>query len=200
MSQPEIARRCSACGASIRVRGSFCPECGKPLSSKSDGDVSGDSQAVAPLAVTQDLAAETAQLSEKTLSDINLSDSQLSDSESSDTAPLDSSAITHPLDYSAVTKPLDSRDTVAAPGSLTTEAPATQKRPRQATVGMVQHSGVPPRRVRDDGELNRVEKFRQMSSAVIDEAGYDPSLRFVLVAAVLFVLFLVLLLVSELIT
>ncbi len=46
---------------------------------------------------------------------------------------------------------------------------------------------------------NRVEKFRQMSTAVIDEAAYDPSLRFVLVAVVLFVLFLLLLLLSELI-
>jgi len=35
---------------------------------------------------------------------------------------------------------------------------------------------------------------------VIDEAAYDPSLRFVLVAAVLFILFLVILIVSELIT
>jgi hypothetical protein len=38
-----------------------------------------------------------------------------------------------------------------------------------------------------------------MSTAVIDEAAYDPSLRFVLVAAALFVLFLLLLLMSELI-
>jgi uncharacterized protein (UPF0210 family) len=57
-----------------------------------------------------------------------------------------------------------------------------------------------PREVIRDEGLNRVEKFRQISSAVIDEAAYDPSLRFVLVAVVLFVLFLILLLLSELIT
>ncbi len=45
-----------------------------------------------------------------------------------------------------------------------------------------------------------VERLRQISTAVLDEASYDPSSRFVLVAAVLFVLFLVLLIVSELIT
>jgi uncharacterized membrane protein YvbJ len=45
-----------------------------------------------------------------------------------------------------------------------------------------------------------VEKWRQISSTVLDEATYDPSLRFVLVAAVLFILFLVMLIVSELIT
>jgi len=65
---------------------------------------------------------------------------------------------------------------------------------------MVYRNGPPPREVSGDDELNRVEKFRQVSSAVIDEAAYDPSLRFVLVAAALFVLFLVLLLLSELIT
>ncbi len=47
---------------------------------------------------------------------------------------------------------------------------------------------------------NRVQKVRQMSSVVLDEAGYDPSLRFVLVAAALFVLFLVVVLLNKLIT
>lgn len=65
---------------------------------------------------------------------------------------------------------------------------------------MVQGAGPRPGRMMDEDELNRVEKFRQISSAVIDGAAYDPSLRFVLVAAVLFVLFLILLLLSELIT
>ena len=65
---------------------------------------------------------------------------------------------------------------------------------------MGHRAGPPPREVIDEDGLNRVEKFRQMSTAVIDEAAYDPSLRFVLVAAVLFVLFLLLLLLSELIT
>lgn len=46
---------------------------------------------------------------------------------------------------------------------------------------------------------NRVQKVRQISSVVLDEAGYDPSLRFVLVAAALFVLFLLVLLLNKLI-
>ena len=45
----------------------------------------------------------------------------------------------------------------------------------------------------------RVEKIRHVSSVVIDQAAYDPSLRFILVAAVLFVLFLVLLIASKVI-
>jgi hypothetical protein len=45
----------------------------------------------------------------------------------------------------------------------------------------------------------RVEKIRHVSSVMIDQAAYDPSLRFLLVAAVLFVLFLILLIVSKVI-
>lgn len=42
----------------------------------------------------------------------------------------------------------------------------------------------------------RPQKFRTLS-VVIDQAAYDPSLRFILVAAVLFVIFLVLLILSK---
>jgi hypothetical protein len=47
---------------------------------------------------------------------------------------------------------------------------------------------------------HRVQKLRDVSSVVIDEASYDASLRFVLVAAVLFILFLVILFLSKMIT
>ncbi len=45
----------------------------------------------------------------------------------------------------------------------------------------------------------RVEKIRHVSSVMIDQAAYDPSLRFLLVAAGLFVLFLILLILSKVI-
>ena len=31
MSNPEISRRCRACGASVRARAAFCPQCGRSL-------------------------------------------------------------------------------------------------------------------------------------------------------------------------
>jgi hypothetical protein len=43
----------------------------------------------------------------------------------------------------------------------------------------------------------RVEKLRQTSSVVLDGASDDPSLRFVLIAATLFILFLVLFFISR---
>jgi hypothetical protein len=50
-----------------------------------------------------------------------------------------------------------------------------------------------------DNVRDRVEKIRQVSSVVIDQASYDPSLRFLLVTAALFVLFLVLVILSKVI-
>jgi len=52
-------------------------------------------------------------------------------------------------------------------------------------------------RVREDGVRGRVKKFRKVSSVMIDQAAYDPSLRFLLVAAGLFLMFLVLLILSK---
>jgi hypothetical protein len=48
--------------------------------------------------------------------------------------------------------------------------------------------------------IHRVQKLREISTVVLDEAGYDPSLRFVLVAAFLFVLFLVIVFLNKLIS
>ena len=50
-----------------------------------------------------------------------------------------------------------------------------------------------------DNVRGRVEKIRHVSSVMIDQAGYDPSLRFLLVAAVLFVVFIVVLILSKVI-
>lgn len=109
MSEPEIDRRCTACGVTVRQHAMFCPQCGNPIP-----------QAAATTVTT---ATET-----------------------------------------IVDQPL------------------------------------PPRPVRhQDGVKGRVEKLRHVSSVVIDQAAYDPSLRFLLVAAAFFILFLVLLILSKVI-
>ena len=100
ISEPEIARRCSACGVSLRQHALYCPQCGEKI-----GVPAGESPAPAP-------------------------------------------------------------------------APA-------AKPGVAEN-------VRE-----RVEKIKHVSSVMIDQAAYDPSLRFLLVAAVLFVLFLILLILSK---
>jgi hypothetical protein len=65
---------------------------------------------------------------------------------------------------------------------------------------IIDHAPPPPPPVRhQDGVKARVEKLRHVSSVVIDQAAYDPSLRFLLVAAAMFLLFLVLLIMSKVI-
>jgi hypothetical protein len=51
----------------------------------------------------------------------------------------------------------------------------------------------------DHSVRGRVEHIRKVSSVVIDQAAYDPSLRFLLIAAAFFILFLVLLIASKVI-
>lgn len=101
MSEPEIARRCTACGVSVRHSALYCPQCGKQIG-------------VDPI-------------------------------------------------------------------------PENSSPPAPAKTGVAEN-------VRE-----RVENIKHVSSVLIDQAAYDPSLRFLLVAAVLFVLFLVLLVLSKVI-
>ena len=61
----------------------------------------------------------------------------------------------------------------------------TLQRASQKTRGAIEHN------------VKRVEKVHHVSSAMLEEATYDPSLRFVLVALGLFVLFVVLLILSK---
>jgi hypothetical protein len=104
MSEPEIARRCSACGVSVRQSALFCPQCGKKVG----------------------------------------------------------------------------------------ESVAEQVRENPSP-------SVPEKTGVAENVRERVEKIRHVSSVMIDQAAYDPSLRFLLVAAVLFVLFLILLILSKVI-
>ena len=105
MSEPEIARRCTACGAAVRQRAVFCPQCGNSIP-----------------------------------------------------------------EHAATT-------TMTIPETVLDNTPAPA--------------------VHDEGVRGRVEKIRKVSSVVIDQAAYDPSLRFLLVAAVMFLLFLILLILSK---
>jgi len=130
MSEPEIARRCTSCGISVRKTAAFCPQCGNPI-------VKHQTTADVPTAKTQALHKVT-----------TVDDSP----QPSQTAP--------------------------------TETPPPTPNPA-ARHGVAEN-------VRE-----RVEKIRHVSSVVIDQAAYDPSLRFLLVAAALFLLFIILVILSK---
>ena len=118
MSETEIARRCVACGLSVRERAMFCPQCGRAIPEH-------------PAPTTNIAAAETI---------------------------------------------IDN-----APPSTPAAAPVAIHRPTDHSVKA------------------RVEHIRKVSSVMIDQAAYDPSLRFLLVAAAFIILFLVLLIASKVI-
>ena len=78
--------------------------------------------------------------------------------------------------------------------------PAKVRAAASRTVGAkLQRAGTLARNVEGD-MVQRVKNVRKMSTVVLDEAAYDPSLRFVLVAAVLFILFLVIVLLNRFIS
>ena len=80
------------------------------------------------------------------------------------------------------------RDTSGSP------APATGKARQQ-----IQRARTAARDALEDNVRPRVDKIRNASSFVLEEASDDPSLRFVLVAGALFLLFVVLLVISKVI-
>ncbi|HEU4767531.1 MAG TPA: zinc ribbon domain-containing protein [Pyrinomonadaceae bacterium] len=131
MSEPEIARRCTACGVSVRQSAMFCPQCGNPLRHETTTS--------APTAQTQALHAVT-----------------IADHDPNHVSPTAPTQALH-------------QPTSHSPGL----------------------SGVA------ENVRERVEKIKHVSHVVIDQAAYDPSLRFLLVAVALFLLFIMLVIVSK---
>ncbi len=178
MGDPEIARRCRSCGASIRVRGLFCPQCGKPTSEP------------APDASSPEAAIETAEvfLAPETVS-VDLPSLPTSDFSND-----------HPF-RSAETVPLHPVRNDVEDSKVQQQEPATTRFPVTAHYpGSEARQEVRPRSGREarGGDLKKgLGKVREISTVMLEEASYDPSARFVLVAAVLFVLFLLILLLSE---
>lgn len=115
MSDPEIARRCLRCGASIRARAEFCAQCGQAMRSEKSGVIA---------------------------------------------------------DGGSVKMNVEERKTL--PGVVV--AARDEGRRRKAE--------------------ERVARMRERSLVVLDEAADDPSLRFVLVAFLIFAIFVIVLLLS----
>jgi len=173
MIDPEISRRCSSCGASIRDAALFCPQCGIEL----------------PLQKVQ----RTSPLMAPTLEDTI-----------SETAP---AVADQPIEPRRVESPKEpAQNANETRGEVGTGAPPVE--PSKASAGRVARGAVGGRLQRattlardvEGDVMHRARRVREISSVVLDEAAYDPSLRFVLVAAVLFVLFLIIVLLNKLIT
>ena len=176
MSEPEIARRCPTCGASIREVALFCPQCGNaqpPRQTRIPAEPETTSKNTAPL---EDREAASPQ---KSLSDT------IAIQRVEDTPAVPDNARSM-SDTMVIERPERPAKTPVGPGV------------RGALGAKIQRATTLARDVEDD-VLHRVQKVRDVSSVVLDEAGNDPGVRFVLVAAIIFVLFLIIVLLNKLI-
>jgi hypothetical protein len=227
MVEPEIARRCTSCGASVRQRAAFCPQCGQLLGQKQPDEQSDpqtnvvegpETQIIAPPSEgseTQIIAAPSEGSETQIIAaPFDAPETQIiaAPSEAPETQIISAPFEGPPLasgtsDASAMTQtdlvlPEDLRSN-PAPRVAATQPLIRQTIQREPTVSEADTITPPtPDGVRPGIEHNlmdRVDLIRKVSSVVIDQAAYDPSLRFLLVAAVLVILFVVLMVMSKVI-
>jgi hypothetical protein len=175
---PEISHRCPSCGASVRDRDAlFCPECGESLAEKSaKAETGGRIEATNP-----SMGEQPRKDSRNAYEPSVVREPPHALPETSDAATVSEAS------PAAVET---NEDTSAQPahrrGDKTRERlHRASEVARGVTRGVIEEPA------------KRVEKIRQASNVVIEEASYDPSLRFVLVALILFVVFMVLLILSK---
>jgi zinc-ribbon domain len=171
--EPEIARRCLNCGASVRGNAVFCPQCGRPLKAGA-ADVVGS-------------AAEAPELPVRRKTDSGLNASTIESPENPPASAPDLAATIPALAHDAGGESYQ-RAEVVAQTTLDDGGAASKRQWMPAAARDVVEEKLSP----------RVEKLRQASNVMLEEASYDPSLRFVLVAVVVLVLSLFLLLLNYL--
>lgn len=182
--QPEISHRCQSCGAAIREQAIFCPECGHALArAKAASTPSGIEKAPATVAAeSAEVESSAAALETDKAAAVQDQSPAKADPEP---APAKSDV---PAEPSHKTAQQPSQQTAGKPGTYG-KARDSLHRAGSAATSVARHAL--------DDNVKRVEKIRHVSSAMIEQSSYDPSLRFVLVALGLFVVFLVLLLLSK---
>lgn len=169
MSHPEISRRCLACGATVRANARFCPQCGRRVV-KEPLNRAGAFSKESPRAAPD---AETERGAKPATT------SQVEDeAQASGGAPR---RVTGPLGRKA-------GDTGELKAPAAEDAPAVAPPPakRRRTTVIVEENLRP-----------RVEKLREASMVVLEEASEDSGARFVLIALAVFLLFLLFLLISN---
>ncbi|HEV8589479.1 MAG TPA: zinc ribbon domain-containing protein [Pyrinomonadaceae bacterium] len=175
--QPEISHRCPSCGASVRDRDAlFCPECGKALSQKAAASASADE------AVESKGAPANAGIQE--------APSERGSSTPTAEAPNVANAASEaPRKEPNPVAEIETAPEVVQPHRIADKTRQTLHRASAAASAAARGVIEEP--------VKRVERIRTVSTTVIEEASYDPSLRFVLVALGLFVVFLILLVLSK---
>jgi hypothetical protein len=244
--EPEIARRCQTCGASVRGAARFCPQCGQTMADERDAAAAAQTAARAQPRAKSALVDQAEQVANSLSGRLTARepDAPAPADEVEDVLPPDAepAALTPVAESPATTRvgePVTSMR-VEEPVARTNEpvvgqAPTAGEGAR-ASAGMsgTDERGAQPVSTKDSlpdsapitgkarvvwaGEARgagrvrqraaamgagvggsvrpRVEKLRDASVVVFDEAAEDPGMRFVVIAALLFVVALLILLFS----
>jgi hypothetical protein len=191
MSLPEISHRCTSCGAAAREADAlFCPECGKPLSSKPKNADDAETRVSENHSPSTTAAEKTPAESKETVA------AAVEPNSAPDVPTVNQETIREAVE------PNSAPDVSPATVSRKVERAGEQPAPRRGdkTRERLHRASEVARDVTRgviEEPAKRVEKIRQASHVVIEEATYDTSLRFVLVAVGLFVVFVILLVVSK---
>ena len=189
--EPEIARRCKACGASVRSRAGYCPQCGASLNPEQSNPASTLAATVEAQPEPPELAMEPAAnapgvlTTEAAMAATSPSLAATSEENAPATLAMDEN---HAEEEDGATQSnLATQSSLAADAVATAAAAPTRRHRVKVAARDAVEGKIAP----------RVEKLRQASTVMLDEAADDPGLRFVLVAAVLIIFSLVLLLLSQ---
>ena len=179
--QPEISLRCASCGASVREPAIFCPECGKPLTRPKPRDHASPE------------AAQPGAMEGSIMVDASWTGPELSGAPEAQPAAPPIEPAVEPENVKA--DPLNSENKTAQ-----TNEPGSGRGARERTREKLHRaSNVASSVARGalEDNVKRVEKIHHVSAAMLEEAAYDSSLRFVLVAVGLFIVFVILLVLSK---
>ena len=182
MSQPEISHRCPACGVSIRdfdERALFCPECGQPLATGETHETN----------IVTDNPPETDEIQAQPV--VSRADDRATEPAAVSDAVPEQPGVDEPPKHET---PKLSTEEVAPPTIDSSKLPRHGARERTRET-LHRASNVARGAIEDN--VKRVEKIQHVSSVMFEEAHYDPSLRFVLVALGLFLVFVLLLVLSK---
>ena len=167
--KPEILLRCSSCGAAVREPAMFCPECGKPLATAA-------TRTESPAEISD--AASVPAISSGPVAAAE---------DQGPPAPVET--------FAAATDPETIANKSAQPDEP--DSPQGSRGRTRERLHRASNAARGAARGALEDNVKRVEKIHHVSTAMIEEAHYDPSLRFVLVALGLFVVFIILLVLSK---
>lgn len=165
--QPEISHRCPSCGASVRDFGERAMFCPECGRTLTDADSDKSPEETPQVFTAPQVSTESA-----------------TNSDAAETA------VAQPEKIAPADAALTENETAKQP--LVEDRHTARERTRDTL-----HRASSMARGAIEDNVKRVEKIHHVSSVMFEEAHYDPSLRFVLVALGLFLIFVILLVLSK---